>query len=325
MRRMLVALPALDEEATITSMIEGIPDSVDGVDRIDIRVVDDGSTDRTAELAIAAGAEVISHGRNRGLGNAFRTSLEYARNHGYRFMVFMDADGQFNPADIPALAEPVVTGKADLATASRFLYPEYTPDMPGIKRRGNRIVARIVSRLAGIDIRDATCGFRAYGPAALDRLSSFSRFTYTQEVLIDLAGKGLRITEVPLRILGSRPAGKSRISSNLWRYALLSIGAMYSSAQSMNPWRFYGRPALYLILLGGLCDFALLVRWIITGRISPFAGFAIGGLFLITFGLLMLLFASVADISSSSRKLIERIVAEDVRRRRFEREHSSSG
>ena len=320
MRRMLVAIPALDEEATIASVIGGVPDSVRGVDRLEVVVIDDGSTDRTAELAIAAGAEVISHGRNRGLGEAFRTALEHARNRGFRFMVFMDGDGQFNPADIPALADPVVSGAADMATASRFLHPGYTPEMPALKKFGNRIVAGIVSRLSGIRIKDATCGFRVYGPGALDWLSSFGRFTYTQEVLIDLAGKGLRIAEVPLRILGSRPSGKSRISGNLCRYALLSVAAMYSSAQSKNPWRFYGRPAVYLILLGGLSDLAVLVRWVFAGRITPFASFAIGGLFLITFGLLMLLFASVADISSSSRKLIERIVADDIRRIRAESE-----
>jgi glycosyltransferase involved in cell wall biosynthesis len=319
---MLVAIPALDEEATIASVVGGIPDSIRGVDRLDIVVIDDGSTDRTAEMAIAAGAEVISHGRNRGLGEAFRTALERARNKGYRFMVVIDGDGQFNPADIPVLAEPVVSGTADLATASRFRNRDYTPEMPAVKKLGNRIVASIVSRLTGIEIRDATCGFRAYGPAALDWLSSFGRFTYTQEVLIDLAGKGLRIAEVPLRVLGSRPSGKSRISGNLWRYALLSVAAMYSSAQSKNPWRFYGRPAVYLILLGGLSDLAVLVRWVFAGRITPFASFAIGGLFLITFGLLMLLFASVADISSSSRKLIERMVAEDVRRVRTESERN---
>ena len=319
---MLVAVPALDEEATITEVVKGIPDSVDGVDSIDILVIDDGSSDRTAELAIAAGAEVIGHGRNLGLGDAFRSALEHARRGGYRYLVTLDADGQFNPHDIPALVEPVVAGKADFATASRFLYPEYTPEMPGIKKKGNRIVARIVSRLSGVKIMDATCGFRAYGPRALEMLSSFSRFTYTQEVIIDLAGKGLKITEVPLRILGERPSGKSRISSNLWRYAFLSLAAMYSSAQSNNPWRFYGRPAFVMILLGFLVDFALLVRWIFVGRITPFAGIAIGGLFLITFGILMLLFASVADISSNSRKLIERSVAEDVRRIRREKERS---
>ncbi len=319
---MLVAIPALNEEATITEVVAGIPDRIEGVDSIDVIVVDDGSTDRTAVLAIGAGAEVISHGRNLGLGDAFRTALECARKGGYRYLVTIDADGQFNPADISALVKPVLTGEVDFATASRFLNPDYTPEMPEMKKRGNRSVAKIVSRLAGVKIRDATCGFRAYGPMALENLSSFSKFTYTQEVIIDLAGKGLKLVEVPLRILGERTTGTSKISSNLWRYAILSLAAMYSSAQGHSPWRFYGRPAFYLIAIGSVCNLTILTRWILTGRVTPFAGFAIGGLFLITFGILMLLFASVADISSNSRKLIERIVAEDVRRIRTEKERA---
>ena len=315
---MLVAIPALNEEATIGGVITGIPATVPGVDAIEVLVVDDGSTDRTAELALEAGASVISHGRNLGLGESFRTALEQARRRGFHFLITMDADGQFNPADIPELAAPVIENRADFSTASRFLDPELVPDMPGLKKSGNRVVASIVSRLSGVKIKDATCGFRAYGPVALEKLSSFSRFTYTQEVIIDLAGKGLRITEVPLRILGERPSGRSRIASNLFRYAVLSIAAMYSSAQGHSPWRFYGRPAFYLIGAGFLSDLFVAIRWLITGRVSPFAGLAIGGLFLITFGILMLLFASVADISSNSRKLIERTIAEDVRRTRKE-------
>jgi glycosyltransferase involved in cell wall biosynthesis len=322
MIKMLVAVPALNEEATIADVVSRIPDTIAGVDSVDILVVDDGSTDRTAELAIGAGAEVTSHGRNLGLGDAFRSALEHARRGGYRYLVTLDADGQFNPADIPTLAAPVITGKADFTSASRFLCPEYTPEMSRIKKRGNRIVAGIVSRLSGVEIKDATCGFRAYGPNALEMLSSFSRFTYTQEVIIDLAGKGMKIEEVPLRILGERPEGKSRISSNLWRYAFLSLAAMYSSAQGHYPWRFYGRPALLLIVPGFICDLAILLRWLIIGRITPYAGIAIGGLFVITFGILMLLFASVANISTNSRKLIERSIAEDVRRIRREKERS---
>lgn len=313
--KLLVAIPALNEEVTVQQVISAVPREIHSL-HTDVLVVDDGSSDSTAELARKAGAFVISHGSNMGLGTVFRTMLSHAREMGYLYMVTVDADGQFDPGDIGALIEPLVNGSADFSTASRFRDPALTPRMPFMKKWGNRRVARLVSGLAGMDVKDATCGFRAYGPRAIERMSCFSRFTYTQEVLIDIARKGLRIMEIPLRIKGEREHGKSRIASNLWRYAHLSAEAMYSVSHGHSPWRFYGKPAIILILTGAGMDLFVLARWIIVGRITPYAAFGIGGLFLITFGILLILFASIADISAANRKMLEEITVFETRRAR---------
>lgn len=311
--RTLVAIPALNEEITIKQVVSAIPQQLHGTE-VEVLVVDDGSTDSTVSKAREAGAFVISHGRNMGLGTAFRTMLSYAREKGFHFMATMDADGQFNPEDLPALTRPVIDGETDFSTASRFMDPSLVPDMPAIKKWGNARVAKLVSNLANTQIHDATCGFRVYGPRALDRVACFSRFTYTQEVLIDIARKGLRIKEIPTKIRGEREYGESRIASNLWRYAHLSVEAMYSVAHGHSPWRFYGTPAFSLIGLGILLDVFTLSWWVVTGGISPFTAFGIGGLFLITFGILLVLFASIADISSANRKMLEEITAMETRR-----------
>lgn len=313
--KLLVAIPALNEEVTVGRVISAIPSQIHSLN-VDVLVVDDGSTDSTAETAAKAGAYVISHGRNMGLGTAFRTMLSHAREKGYSFMVTIDADGQFDPSHIAELTAPVITDTADFTSASRFLDKSLTPKMPGLKSWGNARVAKLVSSLSGLPIKDATCGFRAYGPRALERVSCFSRFTYTQEVIIDIARKGLRIREIPLLIRGEREHGKSRIASNLWRYAHLSVEAMYSVAHGHSPWRFYGRPAFVLIMLGTVLDLFVLVRWLLLGRITPYAAFGIGGLFLITFGILLILFASIADISAANRKMLEEITAFETRRTR---------
>lgn len=310
---LLVAIPALNEEATLRRVISGIPHTIQSYP-VEVLVVDDGSSDTTAEIAAGEGASVISHGRNMGLGTVFRTMISFARENGFHAMATIDADGQFNPDDLEKLLQPVLSGKADFTTASRFLDKSLTPDMPALKKWGNARVARLVNNLSGAEVKDATCGFRAYGPRALERVSCFSRFTYTQEVLIDLARKGMRIAEIPLKIRGEREHGKSRIASNLWRYAHLSMEAMYSVAHGHSPWRFYGRPAFTLIALGGFLDVLVLARWLIVGSISPYTAFGIGGLFLITFGILLVLFASIADISSANRKMLEEITAIETRR-----------
>ena len=312
--RLLVALPALDEAATVGGVVGAVPRSIPGIDSVDVLVVDDGSTDATAAEAASAGARVVSHGRNRGLGEAFRTALGIARREGYTVLVTLDADGQFDPSGIPALLEPVVSGSADLATCSRFIQP--SSGMPVVKRLGNRLVARTVSSLCGVRIHDATCGFRAYGPAALELLSSFSRFTYTQEALIDLAWKGLTVREVSLPVKPRREHGRSRISGNLWRYAALSLGAMYSASHDHMPWRFYGLPGMAMILAGICMETFVFVRWLIVSAVTPFKGVAIAGFFLMVLGTLLLIVASLADTSSHNRHLLEEVIAEAVRKNR---------
>lgn len=316
-KRVLIALPAFNEEATVGEVIEKIPENILGYARPDILVVDDGSTDETPRIARQAGAKVVTHGRNMGLGEAFRTALRYSRENGYHIMITIDADGQFDPADIPELIDPLMKNRADFVTASRFSNREFIPEMPRLKKWGNLRVAKLVSNLSGIDIKDATCGFRAYGPAALEVLSSFSRFTYTQEVIIDLASKGLSIVEVPIKVLGERPVGSSRIAGNLWKYAILSLAAMFSIAHDHRPWKFYGTPAILLLSLGMAGNLFVFVRWLFTGLVRPFAGVAIGGLFLVTFSVLLFLFASLADTASHNRHLLESIVSENVRKNRL--------
>ncbi len=309
----LIAIPALNEELTIKKLISSIPPEIHN-SKVSVLVIDDGSTDSTVKEAEEAGATVISHGRNMGLGAVFRTMLSYARENGFHIMATLDADGQFNPQDLPTLIKPIINNTADFVTASRFKDPEFIPKMPAIKIWGNAKVAKLVSSLAKIKVYDATCGYRVYGPKALERVSCFSRFTYTQEVLIDLARKGLRLKEIPTKIRGEREFGKSRIASNLWRYALLSAEAMYSVAHGHSPWKFYGGPAFSLLAIGFILDTFTLSWWLATGRISPFTAYGIGGLFSITFGILLLLFASIADISASNRKMLEEVTAMETRR-----------
>ncbi len=136
--KLIILLPALNEEQTIAQVIAGLPSAIHGVTEREVIVVDDGSTDATAARARAAGARVISHGWNCGLGVAFQTGVESALKAGAEVVVTIDADGQFSPADIPALVAPVLAHRADVVTASRFADVTMTPVMPWIKKWGNR-------------------------------------------------------------------------------------------------------------------------------------------------------------------------------------------
>lgn len=316
--RVLVAIPAFNEERTVGSVVSGVPRAIPGVSCVDILVLDDGSSDSTARVAASEGARVCRHPGNRGLGAVFRTALSEAREGGYDVLVTIDGDGQFDPAGIGALLEPILAGGADMVTCSRFMPGSGGGRAPWLRRAGNRWVARIVNSLTGARIHDATCGFRAYGPSALDQLSSFSRFTYTQETLIDLAWKRMKIAEKPLPVRGTREHGRSSISGNIARYAALSLAAIYSASHDHMPWRFYGLPGLCMITAGAVAEMLVFVRWLSLGVVTPYKGVAIAGLFLVVIGILLTIMASLADSSSHARHLIEEQTAVRVRARRRE-------
>jgi glycosyltransferase involved in cell wall biosynthesis len=273
--RILVALPALDEARTVADVIQTIPRDLPGVSSVQVLVVDDGSSDTTAEEAERAGALVIRHAEPRGVGAAFATALRYGVDAGFDLIISIDADGQFDPADIRALIQPLIAGDADFTTASRFADPRMEPDMPCLKRWGNRMMARLVSRLVGQTFHDVSCGMRAYSRKAALSLHTFGLFTYTQEVFLNLAFKQLRIVEVPIAVRGEREHGKSRVASNLWLYGVRTIGIIFRCYRDYKPMLFFGSIAaiafLITLSLGGF----LLFHYFSTGGFSPhkWAGF----------------------------------------------------
>jgi glycosyltransferase involved in cell wall biosynthesis len=291
-----VTIPCFDEENTVGEVVRGVPREIDGIAQVDILVLDDGSSDSTAEAARQAGAEVLRHPENLGLGRTFRDGVQRALERGTDVLVNIDGDGQFDPADIPKLVGPVLAAEAHLATASRFLRPDLVPRMPAIKRWGNRWVAWIVWLITGKRFRDVSCGFRAFSREALLRMNLFGSFTYTQETFIDLLFKGLGIVEVPVKVEGVRKFGGSRIAASIPRYALRSFKIMFRAAIGYHPFRFFaGLAVIFLAVGGGLLAF-LLSHYLRNGAFSPhiWAGF-VGGSF--TFlGILTLVIGFVGDI-----------------------------
>jgi len=312
---LLVLIPCLNEEATVAEVISQIPGDLRGVRQVKVAVLDDGSTDATVERAEAAGAVVFSNPRNLGLGRTFRRGVEIALDEGADLMVNIDGDGQFNPADLSRLVDPILGGDADMVTASRFIDKSLTPRMPWIKKWGNRWVARIVSIATDNRFRDVSCGFRAFSRAALLRLNLFGDFTYTQETFLDLAYKDLSILEVPVRVQGSRKHGDSRIASNIPRYAYRSARIMFRAAVGYRPLRFFSTIAAGFLALGlGLLGF-LFWHYFTTGAFSPhiwsgFVGSSFGFL-----GILILVIGFLADMLVRIRVNQEELLYLDKRRR----------
>lgn len=306
--RLLVILPALNEERTVGEVVAGIPREIPGVGSVEVLVVDDGSSDRTAEKALAAGAEVIRHPRPQGLGSAYHSGLAYFIDDGADLIVSIDADGQFDPAQIPELIRPVVAGEADFATASRFKDPSLIPEMPWIKLWGNRMMSRLISRLAGQKFYDVSCGMRCYNRQAALQLHLLSRFTYTQEVFLTLSLKQVRISEVPLPVRGEREFGKSRVASSLWRYAFRTAQIIFRCYRDYYPLRFFGGlSAALLFLAAGLGTF-LLIHFLKTGGFTPHKWAGFGAIVLAGLAILMLHTAMIGDMLNRHRIYLEELL-----------------
>jgi glycosyltransferase involved in cell wall biosynthesis len=276
----MIVLPCLNEAQTVGGVIAGVPAEIPGISRIEIVVIDDGSTDDTAGLAARAGAQVVVHESNRGLGATFREAVDLALARGVDILVNIDGDGQFDAADIPTLVAPIVEDGADMVTASRFMAGQTPPEMPAIKRWGNHRVADIVSLLTGSRYRDVSCGFRAFSSEALLRLNLFGTFTYTQETFIDLIFKQMKIVEVSVPVRGTREFGSSRIAANLPSYALRALHIMLQAFISFRPLVFFtALSALFAAPGFGLLLF-LAVHYLLNGKFSPhiWAGFVGGSL-----------------------------------------------
>ncbi len=219
-----VVMAAYDEGDSIRRVLGSLPAHVCGLPVCPV-VVDDGSLDRTADEARTAGAVVGSHRSNLGQGDALRTGFAVAERLGARVVVTMDADGQHDPADLPVLVAPVVAGDADYVQGSRFL--GLYDDAGGARDLGIRGFTRLIRLLTRTPITDCTNGYRAIDGAALSRLELVEDRYSASEILIQAAGHGLRIREVPVHI-HSREAGQSKKPRGLG-YAWGYLGAIARS------------------------------------------------------------------------------------------------
>jgi glycosyltransferase involved in cell wall biosynthesis len=302
--KLVVNLPAFNEADRIGETIKSIPRQLTGIDEVFVQVVDDGSKDQTAQVAREAGANFVhSHRINRGIGITFRTSVEKALRNGADIMVNIDADGQFNPNDISKLIRPILSGDVDMVSADRFSQSTAV-NIPWEKNFLNRLAAWIIGKFMNTQIHDLTCGFRAYSREALLRLNLPGEFTYTQEVIIDLLGKNLKIKWIPVEVKYF-PGRKSRVVRSVYRYVNNSFKIILKAIRDVRPMKFFGIPGISLIFLS-LISFAIFLYFYLPGlHITPYRNYLIFGIALFLVGLQFVIFALIADMIKSNRKLTE--------------------
>jgi hypothetical protein len=221
--RCLAVVPACDEEAAIAGVLAGLPAEACGLP-VDVLVVDDGSRDATPHIAREHGARVVSHGRSRGLGAAVRTGLELARDEGYAAAVYLDGDGEYDPADFATVLDPVARGRADYVTGSRFLGGP-REGMSWHRALANRVTSALLGTLLHGVVSDGQTGYRAFSARALAAARIRHDYNYAQVLTLSLWGAGIDPVEVPIsyrrRTSGSSfvryPEYLARVAPAAWR------------------------------------------------------------------------------------------------------------
>ena len=305
---LVVLIPCYNEENTLGQVIRAIPKHIPGIGKIMVLVVNDGSTDDSEKNALSLHVHVLTHRQNRGLGVAFQNGLARALELGADIIVNIDADMQFNPKDIPTLIAPVTEGRADMNTGSRFLKPDWIPTtMPKARIIGNRMFTALVNILTGSHFTDTQCGFRAYSREAALNLNVISQFTYTQEVFIALVFKGMKITEVPIRVRYFK-GRKAKISASLAHYGLQGIMIIMRTFRDYKPLVFFGLPGTILFSVGSLMVAYSGIFWAITHRTTPVRMVFWVGSFVTIMGFLLLIFALLADMFKRIKRNQEEIL-----------------
>lgn len=293
--RLTVLIPMYNEERTVGKVIGDIK-SVLGKTKFKytILAIDDGSTDRSAEVARKAGAKVFSHSYNRGLASAFRTAIEKGLETRPDIMVHTDADGQYLAEDIPKLIKPILDKEADLVLGSRFMGD--IEHMPFMKKWGNRAFSRVISRISGVRITDGQTGFRAFTKDFAQKVKIISNHTYTQEMIIRAVKAGFRVREVPV-YFARRREGQSKLISNPFEYALKAWINIFRVYRDYEPLRFFGVIGAVLFSIGFLMGLYVLISVLYSGipvLDTMIPSILVSVLFLVS-GIQILMFGFLAD------------------------------
>ncbi|MEO5987332.1 MAG: glycosyltransferase family 2 protein [Candidatus Eisenbacteria bacterium] len=303
--KLVIQIPCLNEEVTLPTTLADLPRELPGVDAIEWLVIDDGSHDRTSEVARAQGVHrVIRFPARRGLARAFEAGLRTALEMGADIIVNTDADNQYKGQDIGKLILPILERRADMVVGTRPIdsIEHFSP----LKKYLQKLGSGVVRRLANSDVPDATSGFRAYNREAALRLTVLTNFTYTLETIIQASQKNITVTHVPIRINGN--LRESRLFKGMRAYIQRSLGTMFRIYVLYRPLQFFMTLSAACMSLSVLLFVRFAVIWLTTpGQAGHIQSIIVAGA-LAVIGVLLGALGVLADLIAMNRRLIEEIL-----------------
>lgn len=308
--KLVVQIPCYNEQETLAATLAQLPRELSGVEQVEWLVVDDGSTDRTADVARASGVDhVVAHANNRGLAQAFVTGLEACLARGADIIVNLDGDNQYCADCIGELIRPIIEGRAEIVVGARPI--DQIDHFSRLKKCLHKLGSWVVRVVSGTDIPDAPSGFRAFSREAAMQMRVYSRYTYTLETIIQAGQRGLSITSVPVR---TNPATRpSRLISSIPAYVARSVMTIIRIFVVYRPFRFFLSIGLTVFLLGTLIGLRFLWFYFTTGGSGHVQSLILASI-LVGIGFQTIMVAFLADLLSVNRRLAEDIHSTQFRK-----------
>ncbi len=299
--KLVIQIPCYNEEETLPAVLADLPKSLPGIDEIQVVVIDDGSTDQTANLANMLGAYVAPHTGNKGLAAAFQTGLDTCLAMGADIIVNTDGDHQYSGSDIPALIKPILNGDCDMVVGDRRTHDvaHFSP----LKKRLQAVGSWTMRRLSGTDIPDAPSGFRALSREAAMRLNVVTRYTYTLETIIQAGKKNLSVRSVPI---SSRPTRPSRLFPSVWSYVKRSAATMVRIWAMYEPLKTFALFAAMFLIIGAALVGRFFYFYLVIGeKGARHLQSLIIALIFSMIGAVLFAVGLLADLTANNRRLIE--------------------
>ena len=302
-KKLIIQIPCFNEAETLPITLSGLPTQIDGFDAVEWLVVDDGSVDATADVAVEHGAHhVVRHPVNRGLAAAFMTGIERAVALGADVIVNTDADNQYEGRDIEALTRPILAGEAEMVVGARPILQ--TDHFSWIKKRLQMLGSAVVRLASNTDVADAPSGFRAFTRETAMRLNVFNTYTYTLETLIQAGHSNIRVTSVPVRTNPDlRP---SRLVRSIGRYVWRSGSTIVRVFATYRPLTFFWLTSAFFGLVGlGFGTWYLYHKAIGFG--AGHVQSAILAASCVTIALVLFMSGFIADLVAVNRRLLQEV------------------
>lgn len=312
--KLIVQIPCYNEETTLPQTVRDIPRQITGIDKVEILIIDDGSTDRTVEVARELGIEhIVRNKQNKGLARTFRAGLEACLTFGADIIVNTDGDNQYVGADIPKLVAPILAGQADIVVGDR--QTDTVAHFSPLKKLLQKVGSSFVRRLSETEVTDAVSGFRAFSREAAIKMNVVSSYSYTIETLIQAGKKHLAVVSVPIGT--NAKTRESRLFKSIPDFIQRQVTTIIRMYAMYQPLRAF----FYIGLITSLMGLIPIVRFLFFYAIGEGDGhlqsIILGGVFL-TLGFISFLAALLADLIGHNRQLIE-MTLERVRRMELDR------
>ncbi len=307
--KVIIQIPCFNEEKALPQTLAELPRSIDGVDEVEILIIDDGSVDNTVQVARDHGVDhIVRHAGNRGLASAFRSGLDACLQLGADIIVNTDADNQYSGADIPRLIQPILEGSADLVIGDR--QTDTVPHFSFVKKKLQKLGSWVVRHFSQVDVPDAVSGFRALSRSAARQINILSSFSYTIEMLLQAGKKRMTVRSVPIRV--NPMTRRSRLYSRAFEFIQRSVAILLRIYAMYHPLKILLMVGSALMAVGAWPILRFLYYAARGAGDGHIQSLVIGGVLLIM-GFMAFLIGLLADLIAFNRQLME-MTLEKVRR-----------